>query len=84
MQNNKQAQPPKGILDKKWVTYALTLFLIVLVAAFVVSLKYQDEVINFFKNLFRFGREEKPKRPTVAINIFCFDFKSFVLILNSK
>ena len=67
MQSDRQAQPPKGILDKKWVTYALTLLLLALIAVFVVSLRYQAEVIDFFKNLFRLGKKE-PQRPTITIN----------------
>ena len=70
MQSNRQAQPKKGILDQKWVTYALALLLLALIVVFVASLRYQDEVINFFKNLFRFGKEQKPQRPTTAINTF--------------
>ena len=66
MQSNRQVQPPKGVLDKKWVTCVLALLLIALIAVFAASLRYQDEVINFFKNLFRFGQEEKPQRPTTG------------------
>jgi len=66
MQSNRQAQTKKGILDQKWVTYALALLLIVLIVVFAASLRYQDEIINFFKRLFRFGKEEKPQRPTIG------------------
>lgn len=52
MHNKKQQRQKDGILDQKWMTYLLAFLLIVLIGVLVVSLKYQDEMINFLRDLF--------------------------------
>jgi len=48
------------VFDQKWLTYLLTFILILLIAIFVLSLKYQDWMIDHVKKLLI---REKPPPP---------------------
>ena len=41
----------RDLLDKEWLTYFLTFILILLIAIFALSLKYQDSIVQYVKGL---------------------------------
>lgn len=63
MRNTRRVEPGSGFLDKKWVTYVLAFLLIILIFVLIISIRYQDEVINFFKDLFRRSKDQPPSSP---------------------
>lgn len=64
----RQIQKEKGdLLSQKWMTNLLALILILLIVAFVVlSIPSVKKHIVEFIRVLRYGKEQKPKRPTVA------------------
>ncbi len=50
----------RSVFDQKWLTYLLTFILILLIAIFVLSFKYQDWMVDHVKKLLI---REKPPPP---------------------
>ena len=48
---SKTRRSKGDLLDQKWLTYLLVLILIALIGVFVVSLRYQEAVVRFAKEL---------------------------------
>lgn len=48
---SKTRRSKGDLLDQKWLTYLLVLILIALIGVFVVSLRYQEAVVRYAKEL---------------------------------
>ena len=58
----------KNLFDQKWLTYLLTFILILLIVIFVLSLKYQDRIVEYVKKLLIREKPPPPKpRPSGGV-----------------
>lgn len=78
-QHRSSPPPPRGLLEKGWLTYLLLALVIILMVALYLSMQHQDEILHFFKGLLRPGQQkpvppkaahwEQPSFPTIATAI---------------
>lgn len=55
---SRRTRQSKGdLLDQKWLTYLLVLILIVLIGAFMVSLRYQDALVRYAKDFVQLAKD---------------------------
>lgn len=55
---SRRVRRSKGdLLDQKWLTYLLVLILIALIGIFVVSLRFQDELVQYAKDFVQRAKE---------------------------
>lgn len=55
---SRRVRRSKGdLLDQKWLTYLLVLILVALIGIFVVSLRYQDELVQYAKDFVQRAKE---------------------------
>ena len=66
------------VLDQKWLTYLLTLVLILLIAIFAVSLTYQEKLVQHTKDFLQ--RAKKALLASLGLNTKFkgLDYQSFV------
>ncbi len=57
--------PPRGLLERRWLTYLLMVLVIILIVAFFVSMHYQDEIVQFIKDLL--GVTDNPAPPSFVL-----------------
>ena len=67
-----------NLLDQKWLTYLLTLILILLIAIFAVSLTYQEKLVQHANDLLQ--RAKKALFASLGLNTMfkLFEYHSFV------
>lgn len=72
----KQALNKGDLLDQRWLTYLLTIVLILLVLVFVVLLtpEYKQYVVDTVKSIFYGGKQEAPRPKAAPVK-----FQQFVL-----
>ncbi|MDE0187357.1 MAG: hypothetical protein OXP71_18110 [Candidatus Poribacteria bacterium] len=69
MQSKRPIRAKRDLLDQKWLTYFLIFVLLLLIAIFVLSLRYQDSIVRHAKRLLHHAKQllnrkkSEPPRP---------------------
>ncbi len=76
---SRRVRRSKGdLLDQKWLTYLLVLILIALIGIFVVSLRYQDELVQYAKDFVQRAKEALSASLGLKATLRGFEYQSIV------
>ncbi len=65
MHASKPIRTKRDLLDQKWLTYFLIFVLILLIAIFVLSLRYKDSIVRYAEQLLHNVKQLLHRKKTV-------------------